>query len=101
MIKRLNSKVLLDFSQVCENEALLQGKWNEIYSFELARHFLIVFATSLSLTQSLESDVSKPRNYADNKPPIHVSDKILSQNLHVFLFYFLLGHLRLTGDTYH
>lgn len=45
--------------------------------------------------------VSKPRNYADNKPPIHVSDKILSQNLHVFLFYFLLGHLRLTGDTYH
>ena len=23
---RLNSKVLLDFSQVCENEALLQGK---------------------------------------------------------------------------
>ena len=47
---RLNSKVLLDFSQVCENEALLQGKWNEMYSFELARHFLIVFATSLSLT---------------------------------------------------
>lgn len=37
-------------SQVCENEALLQGKWNEIYSFELARNFLIVFATSLSLT---------------------------------------------------
>ena len=45
--------------------------------------------------------VSKLRNYAGNKPPIHVSNKILSQNLHVFLFYFLLGHLRLTGDTYH
>ena len=27
-----------------------QMKWNEIYSFKLARHFLIVFATSLSLT---------------------------------------------------
>ena len=34
MIKLLNNKVLLNLYQVWENEALLQGKWNEIYSFE-------------------------------------------------------------------
>ena len=34
MIKRLNNKVLQYLSQVWENEALLQGKWNEIYSYE-------------------------------------------------------------------
>ena len=34
--------------------------------------------------------VTKPRNYAGNKPPVHASSKIFSQNLDVFLFYFFI-----------
>ena len=49
--------------------------------------------------------VSKPRNYADNKPPVHVSNKILSQNLHVFFLFFVRSpkadwrHLSLVAIT--